>query len=202
MNWSRKKFSRWTSGDFTITEIEATDGRPYQLDSVDTSPEFFQTLREAQGVARLKHQLALSQEENANLRKELSARNAPATSAITLVRAIRQPVPQQEDEATRQQRLADEWQAEQGMAEFDSPDEDPGFDDADPPLQSMTDTVLNCGEDGRGAPRRPISTPENPEADAIAAELLSVMARNDAKAPMKLFNAEKFQEAGPDDVPA
>jgi hypothetical protein len=170
MNWSRKKFSRWTSGDFTITEIEATDGRPYQLDSLDTSPEFFQTLREAQGVARLKHQLALTQAENANLRKELSAHNAPATSAITLVRAIRQHGPQQEDEATRQQRLADEWQAEQGVAEFDSswPDEG-GFDatDPDPPLQSMTDTVIDR------------AIPENPEADAIAAELIEVMDRNE-----------------------
>jgi hypothetical protein len=136
MNWSRKKFSRWTSGDFTITEIEATDGRPYQLDSLDASPEFFQTLHEAQALARLKHQLALTQEENANLRKELSARNAPAASAITLVRAIRQPGPQQEDEATRHQRLAGECQAEQGMAQLNSPWPNgyPGFDDPDQTL--------------------------------------------------------------------
>jgi len=144
MNWLRKTFSRRTSGNFTITEIEATDGRRYQLDSLDTSPEFFQTLREAQGVARLKHQLALTPEENANLRKELSARNAPATFAIALVRAIRQPVPQQEDGATRQQPLGDEWQAEQGMAQFDSAwSDEGGFDATDPdaPLQSMTGTV-------------------------------------------------------------
>lgn len=62
------------------------------------------------------------------------------------------------------------------MAEFDSswPDEG-GFDatDPDPPLQVMTDTVLDCGPEGR-----------KKEADAIAGELLAVMGRN---AEQKLF---------------
>lgn len=76
MEWKKSKLTRWTCGDFIITELShGDDGRPYQLDGpADDRTEFFRTLREAQRSAELRNELTLLQADNARLRMELDER--------------------------------------------------------------------------------------------------------------------------------
>jgi hypothetical protein len=175
MDWKRTKFSRWKSGDFTITEIESID-RPYQLDVIDESPIAFPSLRQAQQVAGLKHELNLSRQENIELRAQMNARNGHNGSALTLVEATRQLArlnarswenepPEEEDAATQQQRLAADGLAEQGMTEH------------------AAETTFALDDHGHHSipaviPSQELSLVDSAEVDTIAARLLEVMAKN------------------------
>jgi hypothetical protein len=166
MQWKKSRFFRWQSGDYSISEIEqAADGRRFQLDTIDCSPEFYLSLREAQQVAALKNELDLARQENITLRAQMDARNGHNGSALTLVEAIRQP-------ATIGLPLQDgtPWPEE---CDYSGKEDD----------RSIAETAFApCDPGQRGTP---IATPsqepsivDSAEVDAIAARLLDVMAKN------------------------
>jgi hypothetical protein len=75
MDWKKTKvtFFRWDSpSGHTITEDPNGEGFPFRLESFGADPEYFATLGQAQAVARLQNDLALTKADNDRLRAELT----------------------------------------------------------------------------------------------------------------------------------
>jgi hypothetical protein len=120
----------------------------YRLDAADSPPAFFETLEKAKAQANVLNELLVVRADNERLRTELARLRDEGTW---------EPHPRPEDF----EQPLDSW-PDEGPADSSGSDE----------------TLLDRGGDGRGAPRRQIGTPDNPEADAIAKELLVVMSRD------------------------
>jgi hypothetical protein len=190
MIWNKHRFTKWTAGNFAITETIEDQGA-FRLDVGDAPPQYFDLLDKAKRQAKILNDLAVIRAENERLRTELAAlRNGHANSATTLVRATRQPgtvehLPLPEDFGL--QSNGSPW-----------PDEEHG----DVPF-AAEETILDHadrGPDGRGIPKTPAkgSAPaDSPEVQAIAAKLNEVMQKNSNSRQPRIF-----AEAGAEDAPS
>ena len=91
MIWKKSKLTRWTAGDYRITDDPDSSEGNFRLDSPRDFPQWFSTLDQARAAAKTLNELFMVREENERLRAELAqARGewpaapaqSPATAAI------------------------------------------------------------------------------------------------------------------------
>lgn len=152
MEWKRTKLviHVWDSVGFRVTELHEGPKR-YKLESrrdPDSPAEFYSTLDEAKGAADLKNRLALLDEDNARLRRELDELrqgNAFERQAAE-AKGAAEPIEEVEPAVV----------AEHGFDEIPfGHDDDTDDTTPTPEFDPWFDTVPpDCGKDGRGVPRK------------------------------------------------